>query len=472
MDNIIGACVGYKSKFKRIIALTLLITIVISQVYTQRVKASDIALTLGVVGGSLGTAVSLPVIATIGAIALSGVGVNLVLTDLAKSSGMTKSEYLENQLNQFITSTGSTVDEFVSTYSSGISILKDGTIQLGNEVSNMYKELWNSISSHSIYNTVDDIPNYLTDNQGFYGYQVPYKFETESRYDGMGGGYTCTVTPLGDTLLYITKDWYSSEQGYQIRVRAYSATNNPQALVTQVGLNGKVVEELRSVNYVTSWSDYLKSQEFTHFLTSTSSPKVDLVGNAYGAGYVGNVQDVINLTDKDLGLTDGYIVNPKVLGQVQGADIPVNGTIANEDYIALLQQLLEGVQDISLELTDGVALDIPVSTTLQPDISISDNSKPDTPDVPVVIPDGDYQYNLTDIFPFCIPFDIYDMIKLLKAEPKAPSFEWKFYIPDVCDELIVIDLSIFDDVAKVGRTMFLLLFCVGLGFATKNLIKW
>lgn len=78
---------------------------------------------------------------------------------------------------------------------------------------------------------------------------------------------------------------------------------------------------------------------------------------------------------------------------------------------------------------------------------------------------------LTSVFPFCIPFDVYAFVSALAAEPEAPSFTWRFYVPNICDETIEIDLSAFDAVARILRTIELLLFCVGLALETRKIIR-
>lgn len=75
---------------------------------------------------------------------------------------------------------------------------------------------------------------------------------------------------------------------------------------------------------------------------------------------------------------------------------------------------------------------------------------------------------LQSVFPFCIPFDIYAFFECLAADPVAPSFTWRFYIPRICDEEIEIDLAAFDSAARILRTMELLLFIVGLAFVTRD----
>lgn len=85
---------------------------------------------------------------------------------------------------------------------------------------------------------------------------------------------------------------------------------------------------------------------------------------------------------------------------------------------------------------------------------------------------AEYQViGLESVFPFCIPFDLYNFVECLAADPVAPNFTWRFYVPGICDENITIDLSGFDQVAQLLRTMELLLFCVGLAFVTRKIIR-
>lgn len=101
-----------------------------------------------------------------------------------------------------------------------------------------------------------------------------------------------------------------------------------------------------------------------------------------------------------------------------------------------------------------------------------ENQVEDTPSQSISQEVEDYQVTgLSSVFPFCIPFDMYNFVSCLAAEPVAPSFIWRFYVPGICDETIVIDLSDFDQAAQILRTMELLLFCVGLAFVTRKMIR-
>lgn len=93
----------------------------------------------------------------------------------------------------------------------------------------------------------------------------------------------------------------------------------------------------------------------------------------------------------------------------------------------------------------------------------------DTPQTSVSDQAGDYTSpGLQSVFPFCIPFDIYNFLSCLAADPVAPSISWRFYLPGLCDEQVEIDLAQFNTVAQIVRTMELLAFIVGLAFVTRS----
>lgn len=82
-----------------------------------------------------------------------------------------------------------------------------------------------------------------------------------------------------------------------------------------------------------------------------------------------------------------------------------------------------------------------------------------------------FTLDLSDYFPFCIPFDLYDFFTCLNADPVAPVIEWFVPLPGGGKYPLRIDLSAYDDVAQLLRRLQLLLFCVGLAFKTRDLIK-
>ena len=83
-----------------------------------------------------------------------------------------------------------------------------------------------------------------------------------------------------------------------------------------------------------------------------------------------------------------------------------------------------------------------------------------------------YSIDLTEYFPFCIPFDIGNILTILIAEPEAPSFNWDFpsgyQNGEVQYTTVTIDLSVWDPVAAVLRAGLVLVFIIGLGMITRS----
>lgn len=117
-----------------------------------------------------------------------------------------------------------------------------------------------------------------------------------------------------------------------------------------------------------------------------------------------------------------------------------------------------------------ITTDTPMVDTTDKDIT----GKPDY--IPPKIGDFLKKYEVPgkldwkDYFPFCLPFDLIKFLGILASEPEAPNFVWHYDLMGAEGDL-VIDLKMFDSVALVCRTMFDLLFVVGLIMVTRDLIK-
>lgn len=138
----------------------------------------------------------------------------------------------------------------------------------------------------------------------------------------------------------------------------------------------------------------------------------------------------------------------------------------------------EIVEDVPKDIYDKKFDPAPPSI-LDPSVPPID---PPAPDIPPVNPNPDvnppeevqpYTVRLGDVFPFCIPFDIYHMVTLFAAEPEAPHAKWEFSLPFTGGTYeIEWDLREWDEVAALCRKLELILFCVGLAVVTSKLIKW
>lgn len=80
-------------------------------------------------------------------------------------------------------------------------------------------------------------------------------------------------------------------------------------------------------------------------------------------------------------------------------------------------------------------------------------------------------FDLREFFPFCIPFDIYNLVTMFVAEPVAPVFEWEIPVPSMGKSFkLEVDLSAWDGIAQLFRTLELVGFIIGLGWITRDKI--
>lgn len=84
-----------------------------------------------------------------------------------------------------------------------------------------------------------------------------------------------------------------------------------------------------------------------------------------------------------------------------------------------------------------------------------------------------YRIDLTEFFPFCIPWDLQLLMQSFQAEPEAPVIDWPFPVGyedgEIKMEVFTLDLSIWDTVAQYVRLGELALYIVGLAVATRHI---
>lgn len=92
------------------------------------------------------------------------------------------------------------------------------------------------------------------------------------------------------------------------------------------------------------------------------------------------------------------------------------------------------------------------------------------------VPDADikkYTYDLSTVFPFCVPFDLVALLKTLCADAKTPKFEVPISFPAIDYQYtFVIDLSFLDSAAQVFRACITISFILALISITPKMIKW
>ena len=183
---------------------------------------------------------------------------------------------------------------------------------------------------------------------------------------------------------------------------------------------------------------------------------------------VGGVSDIF---DRDKTLDNIGVLVP---GITAGAtDVPIDWGLVG-DIAGTLTDVRAGVKDIADALADAKVFPIDTTrdTVIDSDGDLSNDKAKD--DVIPAVPDAslsDYKLaGLEKVFPFCIPFDLIAFLGCLSAAPEAPAFDWVFPLPgkDGKEYTLHVDLSPWEPVAKIARTMETLAFCIGLVMITRE----
>lgn len=186
--------------------------------------------------------------------------------------------------------------------------------------------------------------------------------------------------------------------------------------------------------------------------------------------YVGGVSDVFD--------RDGSLDNVDLVGvgsDADAKDIPVVWP-GNDALVDILAGLAAGAESWSQVLEDAGVVPVDrAGDTVVDDEGVTDEPiagviPPLPPSVPSELKDYTVD-GLSDLFPFCLPFDLIDFLGVLAADPEAPCFTWTFYYPSL-DGMksydFEIDLSPFNSVAQLLRDMECILFVVGLILITRD----
>lgn len=185
----------------------------------------------------------------------------------------------------------------------------------------------------------------------------------------------------------------------------------------------------------------------------------------------GAVDDVIPVFNQPGKIPDADV--PDIIGNfgteaaLQGMDIAIrvlNGELEldiPETQAETLENIdgvvLEGVETANPSIVGTVP--IPVDSVL-PENTVKDVQEYSSP-------------GLKDVFPFCLPFDIANIVKAFEAARTAPEFDINWHIPIIeVDFAYHVDFSQFETLAQILRTGELICFCIGLVLVTSKLIKW
>lgn len=226
----------------------------------------------------------------------------------------------------------------------------------------------------------------------------------------------------------------------------------------------------RNLNYYPLWLN----DTGISWTASDSNPYYGMSWFLDNISYSGHVSDISDTSKETTTYIPYYVGDlPQKIqnGEADEDDIILSPEI---DYSKLIQNgkpLTQAVTDTMSQLADGTLTyedylsKIESVTETVPDSGTCTDTwtPPENP--------GQFALDLSNYFPFCIPFDLYDFFSCLNADPVAPVIHWEIALPGGSTYPIELDLSPFDSVAQLLRRLQLLLFIVGLAIKTRDIIK-
>lgn len=213
-----------------------------------------------------------------------------------------------------------------------------------------------------------------------------------------------------------------------------------------------------------AWSNYnilsYSDSSLVYAGSLPSSSKTEIIEPSI---YVGDIPQQIQDGEKDKDNLVLPIIDP--FRVIQSPET------ALDDVNQLQQQLANGTTTLDQYLEQ-----VTYQEPTQPDNPSTDPTSPTSPSVdpdPWEPPEdpGKFALDLSKVFPFCIPFDLYAFLTCLNADPVTPVIHWEIAMPGGGSYPLTIDLSPFNSVAQLLRRLELLLFCIALAMKTRDLIK-
>lgn len=180
----------------------------------------------------------------------------------------------------------------------------------------------------------------------------------------------------------------------------------------------------------------------------------------------GNEDYIVHVTGTSYVNTDiDFTANSDYQNVASVIDVPVVGNMTVDEFI-------ETIKDLAVDDTPAwiEAIDKITAVDVDTDVPVDTPEEDTKPTVPPLV--SDFTADLTTLFPFCLPFDLIDLVKALSADPVAPKWEIPIKIKygNVVNykETFTIDMGNFDSVVKIFRTLETLGFIVGLIMITRN----
>lgn len=205
------------------------------------------------------------------------------------------------------------------------------------------------------------------------------------------------------------------------------------------------------------------SARYTDFVpilinSNAASESLGLISDVFYAELKDKVYDVVTphrvLTDEGAITGNMTLTIPKALAVPDAIAAVKEGTLPITDVLTQV-----GVIPVDMTKKKAIADDKTIDEALEAVESTSDS--------------WSFTADLTEIFPFCLPFDLIRFLDALDADPVAPCFEIPFVVEALgIDMAVEFDMSFMDDAVEIFRIGELGCFIISLILVTQKLIKW
>lgn len=469
---------------KRIFSLFMVFALCFVSVDQAYADAGSIIVAGGSVAGVAAGAIAGPAVVAVFC-AMMAFGMNVELTKSSEEAGMTKTQFLKNKLQEYCNEAQISANTFNNYILDQANILQNGSISISKKAGQLVQRFCNWLFDNN--EVIDTEVGSISD------YNAHFSLSGNFIQNGNG-------IKVNDSTSAYGLQFYTTNDGHY-RCCVYRSVEEGPFDTTSYSLNGNYTSEYSSILY----GDYYYVVRGITYITSNQS---NTIANNSLLPYIGefdSLQEFLTLfnaqsisTDTITGSESDYDVSKNVLNPADNEtivitpniNIPVpvdkDVTIDVNEYLDIIKDLIDGVADDVISAIDDVT-GVPITIEFDPtqdwdptieledntDLPVEDDRTPVVPDelIPVDYDLEPLKFDLKGFFPFCIPWDIKDMLSKLNASPVAPSYTVNWYIPIVNETLtFTIDLSPYNDVADILRKMEVLAFCIGLALITRQMI--
>lgn len=501
-----------KKKFLVLISSFFFIFFTVSSVYVKADSASLVVKLGSLASGGLSESAFLgtfgPVAGVLAAYALQANGINAHISEASAEQGITKTEYIYQTLSDWSDITNRDALDVVQSLVNNVTYGSGGTLYFAQDALKIIEQFGNWIvSNNEIFSS--ELPSIQSEtvlNIGNYSFPMVSTGDVISSTGTSSSGSKAIVTlnsVTGSNVFAIsmysnlssngTMLYFFSPNSFNVRYTpsgaisgaaatysSYKVSNSP-FYRSNTGAYAGRFGNFEGIPYISGYSgtsgleNFLKSLGSEYEIITSGG---DIPDQFYGDTWADNVSG--------LSLPEGY-TGAIDTGVIQGLQDQIQGVgdyvIGLQDYIHALEDAINGREaDVPVEDTDtSLPFPVPVPQEVSPTYEpVAPESYPAEDEVEDIVnpeitaPSTDIinglQFDLTQVFPFCIPFDIYALLQKFVADPVAPQVHIDWNIPFVDSNFVLdIDFSAYNSVAAVLRTMELIGAIVGLAIATRSI---